>query len=316
MKVGVTGGAGFIGGWVTDVLRDRGHDVLIFDTMGRKPRPDVDVMLGDVTNEVAVTELAAHVDGVIHLAAVLGTQETIKNPKPAFITNGIGGLNVLEACTQYDVPLVNICVGNWWMNNAYSITKHTFERTLAMFQKEHGIRAANVRCVNAFGPRQGAAPPFSAGKVRKIMPAFICRALSGMPIEVYGDGKQISDCVHVEDVANVLVNALLMTANDKVPPTTVEIGPVDHYTVNDVAAMVAKEASLHTGDLVDVVHLPMRPGEEVGAKVMADTTTLRHVGMVGENLLPLDEGIRRTVNWFADNEGVTWTKPNEFLSQA
>jgi nucleoside-diphosphate-sugar epimerase len=306
MKVGITGGAGFIGSWVTDELIARGHTPIIFDTRGRKPREDVEVMLGDIRDEVSTTELAAHVDGIIHLAAVLGTQETIKNPRPAFLTNGIGGLNVLEAVTQYDLPLVNICVGNYWMNNSYSITKSTFERTLSMFIKENGTRAANVRCVNAYGPRQAAAPPFAPGKVRKIMPSFICRALTEQPIEIYGDGEQISDMVYVGDVAKALVGSLEFVANGGKLERTLECGPLTSATVNDVAWKVAEAAWQYTGKHSEIVHLPMRPGENAGDTVTCDGSTLADIGMNPELLVSLTDGIRETVAWFDQNKGITW----------
>jgi UDP-glucose 4-epimerase len=311
VKVGVTGGAGFIGSWVVDELIARGHTPVVFDPRGRVPRSDVEVMLGDVRDEVAVTELAAHVDGVIHLAAVLGTQETIKNPRPAFLTNGVGGLNVLEAVTQYDLPLVNICVGNFWMNNSYSITKSTFERTLQMFMKEHGTAAANVRCVNAYGPRQSAAPPFASAKVRKIMPAFICRALTGQPIEIYGDGEQVSDMVWVGDVARTLVRALeCVDSFGKPIETTLEAGPKDSHTVNEIATKVNELTERLTGiEAQEIVHLPMRPGEVAGDKVTANPATLSLVGIDPNTLVTLDEGIEATIRWFMDNEGVTWKKP-------
>lgn len=309
MKVGVTGGAGFIGGWVCDELKSRGHDVVVFDTRGRKPREDVEIMLGDVRDEVAMTELTAHVDAVVHLAAVLGTQETIRNPRPAVLTNAIGGLNVLEACAQYDLPLVNICVGNWWMDNSYSITKHTFERLLAMFAKEHGVRAANVRCVNAYGPRQSAAPPFAPGKVRKIIPAFACRALSGMPIEVYGDGKQVSDCVYVGDVARTLVQALEFVAAGGVVHTAIEVGPLESRTVNEIASLVGDAAAEFTGIHVPVVHLPMRPGEIPGATVSANTDTLAQVDIRPEDFVKLESGIADTVAYFHESEGSAWKRP-------
>jgi UDP-glucose 4-epimerase len=126
-----------------------------------------------------MAELAAHVDGIIHLAACLGTQETIQNPRPAAETNVQGGLNFLEAIAQYDIPGVYIGVGNHWMNNTYSISKTTVERFAAMFNKERGTRCNIVRLVNAYGPYQSVAPPFGPAKVRKITPAFVCRALTG-----------------------------------------------------------------------------------------------------------------------------------------
>jgi UDP-glucose 4-epimerase len=298
MKVGVTGGAGFIGSYVIEELTRRGHSVVVFDPRGRTVAP-AEVMLGDVRDDVAVTELAAHVDGLIHLAAVLGTQETITNPRPAVLSNVQGGLNVLEAATQYGLPVVNICVGNHWMNNSYSISKTTVERLGHMFRVERGTKLNQVRVVNAYGPRQSAAPPFGPSKVRKIMPAFICRALAGQPIEVYGDGQQVSDCVWVGDVARALVTALESAAAGTVFDRVVEVGPADHATVNEVAAIVRDEAALVTGDVVRITHAPMRPGEQPGAKVTADTSTLALVGMTADELVPLREGIGRTVRWFA-----------------
>jgi UDP-glucose 4-epimerase len=308
VKVAVTGGAGFIGSWVIDELDRRGHSVVVFDPRGRTVAP-AEVMLGDVRDDVAVTELAAHVDGIIHLAAVLGTQETIRNPRPAVLSNVQGGLNVLEAATQYGLPVVNICVGNHWMNNSYSISKTTVERLGLMFRDERGTKVNQVRVVNAYGPRQSAAPPFGPAKVRKIMPAFICRALSCQPIEVYGDGGQVSDCVWVGDVATALVTALESAAVGNVFDRVVEVGPADHATVNDVAGIVRDAAERITGRHVPVTHLPMRPGEIPGAQVTADTSTLELVDMTVDSLVPLREGIRRTVLWFADHRGKNWDAP-------
>lgn len=114
MIVGVTGGAGFIAGHVTDALLAAGHDVLLLDHVRDRQERDgrVDVMLGDVRDETAVFEFAAHVDGIIHLAAVLGTQETIDKPLPSAETNIVGSLHVFEAAARYSLPVVYAGVGN------------------------------------------------------------------------------------------------------------------------------------------------------------------------------------------------------------
>lgn len=303
MKVGITGGQGFIGGHVIDALRARGHEPVIFD---RRGAPD---FLGDVTNLSDVHELAAHVDGVIHLAAVLGTQETALHPRPAAETNIFGALNLIDAALANRVPVVNICVGNHWMLNTYSTTKTCAERLFAQFRKEAGLAVNQVRVVNAYGPRQSVAKPYGSAKVRKIVPSFACRALSGDPIEVYGDGGQVSDCVHVTDVARVLVKALERAADGHVFDATVEVGPTEHLTVLDIAKAVAHIAAAHTGALVPIVHLPMRPGEEPGARVVADTSTLALVDEDPANFVSLADGLRDVVAWFAANEGVTWGRP-------
>lgn len=307
MKIGITGGAGFIGGYVVDVALARGHDVVVFDPRGQLPDPKIrdwrkiERRLGDVRDATAVTELAAHVDGIIHLAACLGTQETIQNPRPAAETNIVGGLNVLEACAQYRIPGVYIGVGNHWMNNTYSISKTTVERFVHMFNAERGTAVNIVRLVNAYGPRQSVAAPFGPAKVRKIVPSFVARALTGNPIEVYGDGSQVSDMVHVHDGAFALVRALEEAADWFVFDRPVEVGPVKSATVLEVAENISAIASAITGNLADIVHLPMRPGETVGTPVTADTSTLSLVGMKPEELTDLDRGLFDTVAWYAEN---------------
>ena len=307
MRVGVTGGAGFIGGHVVDVLLERGHEPLIFDHIGRS-HAGVEVMLGDTRDEVAVTELAAHVEGIIHLASVLGTQETVFNPRPAVMTNVISGMNVFEAGVQYDLPVVNIAVGNHGFSNPYSASKTCVETLGHMYVRDRGLRLNQVRLVNAYGPRQSVAAPYGTAKVRKITPAFVCRALTGAPVEVYGDGKQVSDMVWVRDGALALVLALEAADAGTVVPQVLECGPEDHSRVVEVAELVIAEAEKLTGRRSEITHLPMRPGETPNAFVACDPSTLAPIGMSGAQLKPLDEGIAETVLWFAQNWLPGWRR--------
>jgi UDP-glucose 4-epimerase len=309
MKVGVTGGSGFIGQYVCEELADRGHVPLVFEHRRHAPAGRWEVMFGDIRDPTAMTELAAHSDAVIHLAAVLGTQETITNPRPAAETNLMGGLNFLEAVAQYDLPGTYICVGNHWMNNSYSISKTAVERFVHMFNADRGTRVNCVRAVNAYGPRQSAAPPFSSGKVRKITPAVACRALSGMPVELYGGGAQISDMVWVGDVARTLVSALEAAATGKVLDRAVEIGPMRSASIREVAELIIDLCVDRGFPRSPIVDLPMRPGETGDTPVTADTSTLWSVGIEPEGLLPLEEGMARTVDWFIANRGIAWIPP-------
>jgi UDP-glucose 4-epimerase len=195
------------------------------------------------------------------------------------------------------------------MLNPYSITKTTTEKFCRMFSIEHATRVNMIRAVNAYGPHQRAAAPYASGKVRKITPAFVCRALTGEPIEVYGDGEQVSDMVWVRDVALALVIALERANEGTVFPDVVEVGPSISANVNEVAELVAEYAAAHTGTKVPIVHAPMRPGEIAGDRVTADTKTLRHVELTDADLVSLTDGMRETVDWFARNEGVTWSRP-------
>jgi UDP-glucose 4-epimerase len=296
----VTGGNGFIGRATVSELLKHGRKVIVLDPNGKPPVPGATVYLGDIKDDIAVTEAMAHSDSWIHLGGVLGTQETIFNPRPAAYTNVLGGLNVLEAATQYNLPGVNIAVGNWWMNNTYSITKNTVERFAEMFRDERDLQVTTVRGLNVYGPGQSVAQPYGESKVRKIMPAFICRALTGTPIEVYGDGNQIMDMIYIEDIAKVLVRALIHTEVHGAAPGVVEAGNGLDTTVLEIAQEVQRAVEDLTGSTVAIKHLPMRPGETAGAVVKADTSTLSLIGASHTRFVSLGQGIHNTVQYFQD----------------
>lgn len=306
-KVLVTGGAGFIGSYVIDELLAQGTKVLVLDHNAPGTidpelfKKGVELFQGDVRDDVAVTEAAAHVDGIIHLSAVLGTQETIQNPRPSALTNIIGSLNVFEAADQYNLPVVYAGVGNHWMRahgaGSYTISKTAVEDYAKMFNKFREGRINVVRPVNAYGPRQSVASPYGSSKVRKIMPSFICRALAGDSIEVYGDGTSVSDCIYVGDVAKVFVASLNALHNGE-EVSTVEVGPYNSSTVNDIARHVANEVARQTGVSALITHLPMRPGEVPNSVTRADTDSVLVLGVDPGKYVSLDEGIALTVEWF------------------
>lgn len=302
MKILLSGGAGFIGRYVAEQLLRDDIGVIIFDhhspgfaSVSSKRLKGAEYYIGDIRDEVAVTEAMAHVDGFIHLAGVLGTQETIGNPKPAVMTNIVGGLNMLEAAAQYDISGVNIAVGNHLENNPYSISKSTVERLASMYRKERGVQVSSVRALNAYGPRQSVAAPYGTSRVRKIMPSFIMRALHNHAIEVYGDGAQIMDMIYVEDVADFLVDTLMHTMEHGAFEETIEAGTGRKTTVLEIANTVLSSV----GSMSEVKFLPMRPGETPGAIVVADTNIAKRLLYPnGKGLVSLETGVKRTVAYY------------------
>jgi len=294
-KILVTGANGFIGQYVQESLINHGHTPIAFDRHNKNAEVQgAELFHGDITNDVDVTEAIAHADGFIHLAGVLGTQETIKNPIPAAQTNIVGGLNLFKAAAQYKVPGVNIAVGNHWMNNTYSITKSTMERFVQMFNTELGTEISIVRALNAYGPRQISAAPYGPSKVKKIMPAFINSALRGDPISVYGDGKQVMDMIHVADVAHVLVNALDYTLANGAPSTVFEAGSGIPTTVNDIANVVNEVTDNQAG----IEYTPMRPGEPQHSIVLGNPRTLEPLAIYPSLFMGLEEGVRQTAEYY------------------
>lgn len=287
-KILVTGGNGFIGGHVVDNLVNKGYEVTSFDRDIKKlaQRELVNMFVGDIKDKEAVMTAVGNHDGVIHLAGRLGTCETINNPIPSVEVNTIGSLNVFHAVKEHKVPAVYISVGNWWMNNSYSISKNAAERLALMYNKEHGTRIAVVRGLNAYGPRQKYHP------VKKIVPTFILTSLKKKPIKVYGDGTQIMDMIWVKDLAEILVRALTMDhgAYDLV----MDAGPGIETSVNDIANLVNKI----TGNTARINHVPMRAGEPEGSVVLADPKTLSPLEFT--DFMPLKDGLEKAVEWYRE----------------
>ena len=294
MKVLVTGGSGFIGEYVCRKLRFDNHEVVVYDHFDHGVPRQWQTHLGDVRDRVSVTEAVAHVDGVIHLAAVLGSAETVANPMPAIHTNIFGAVNVMEACVQYDIPMTMTTVGNGWMRSdgagTYTIVKECAADLAQMYRNYRDLRCNVVRPMNAYGPGQKAPHPWGTSKVRKIMPSFICRALSGLPVQVYGDGEQISDMVYVEDVADLMIQAMEHADQGLLHPIA-EIGPAESMTVQQLATAVVVEAANYTGRSCGIENIPMRDGEKPGVTA-ADHSTLAPYNI---KLTPFDVGLADTM---------------------
>jgi UDP-glucose 4-epimerase len=283
MKILVTGGNGFIGTHVVEKIKSAGHHALIFD---RNRSSKNDIFLGDVRDYTSVTEAVAIADGVIHLAGILGTQETIDEPMPSIETNIIGSLNIFKSCLRYQKKCVYISVGNYWMNNSYSITKNTVERLAFMYNKEHGTKIAVVRGLNAYGEGQKDKP------VRKIIPNFVIPALKGEAIKIYGDGNQIMDMIYVGDLADILVKALTEEHNQY--SKVFEAGTGRKTTVNEIAQEVIKQTGKGK-----IEYLPMRPGEPENSIVIGNPETLRPLyGGNIPDMIPLAAGITRTIEYY------------------
>jgi nucleoside-diphosphate-sugar epimerase len=291
----ITGGAGFIGKRVANSLNILGYNPIVFDK--NKKLQNQDQILGDVRDFTSINEAVGISDGVIHLAGVLGTSETINEPGPSIDVNIIGGLNIFKACKNHNKPCTYISVGNYWMNNSYSITKDTAERFAWMFNREHGTKIAVVRALNAYGPGQKHSP------VRKIIPNFVIPALRNDELIVYGDGLQIMDMIFVDDLADILVRALVTDHNQYIynpnidtKPPKFDAGTGIRTTVQEIAQTVI--------DIVGKGHIknvPMRAGEPEHSVVVGNPETLRPLYNGNFPILKsLRDGLENTIPYYQE----------------
>ena len=251
MNVLVTGSAGFIGAYVRDALILTGHTMVPFD--GEQDVRDARAVGKAIEEDSA--------EAVINLAGVLGTAETFGDgERQAADVNVVGAVTIFDAAARAGIPVVQIGTGHKGQPNPYAITKGAAEDLALARAQWKGERITVVRAYHAYGAGQKAFPPHGPSRVRKIIPSFICRALTGMPVEVNGDGTQLIDLVHVADVADVLVAAIGGPYGEVVEAGT------GKATAAYIAATRVIEACESRSQ---IVHLPMRDGEPEGATVVA-----------------------------------------------
>jgi len=288
-KVLVTGTNGFIPSYVVGELHDRGYYVVglqrsqrVVEGLTKREIPD-EIYYGDIRDEALVRKLVEQVDGVIHLAAILGTGHT-ENVWLWYENNVKGTINVLDACEETNVPMVYISVGNFFEHNNYSNSKMAAEREVMKYAKYRGVKAGVVRALNAIGPRQ------KIKNTGKIMATFINNALNGIPLKVFGGKDNCSnmDLVYAGDVAKVLVTLLEKITSGELPSATkVEAGTGVAPSVYEIAQMVIK----HVGQ-GEIEEVPMRDGETPKSTVVAENPF--DIG----GYKNIDEAIKETVEFY------------------
>jgi UDP-glucose 4-epimerase len=269
----ITGGAGFIGSHLTDALLANGHSVRILDDLSTGKRsnlpldnPAVELIEGDVADAALVARAMSGCSAVAHLAAVASVQASVDDPVRTHQSNFIGTLNVCEAMRQAGVKRVLFAssaavYGNNGEGQAidedtskapltpYASDKLASEFYLDFYRRQHDLEPVVFRFFNIYGPRQDPSSPYSG-----VISIFSERAQKGLPISVFGDGEQTRDFVYVEDLVQVLVQAV---EKPEVQVGAVNVGWNQATTLKQMLQALADVV----GDLPAISYGPARSGD-------------------------------------------------------
>jgi nucleoside-diphosphate-sugar epimerase len=246
----VTGGAGFIGSHLVDVLVDAGARVRVienFATAGRGHlNRDSELIEVDIRDGAAIRPAFDGVDTVFHVAALPRIPLSIAKPVETHMTNVVGTLNVLVAArdarvrrvvfsssssvygAQPTLPLVESMPPH--PGSPYALQKYVGEQYTAMFHRLYGMQTLSLRYFAVYGSRMA-----QEGAYMLAISAFMRARREGRPLEIHGDGEQTRDFTHVSDV----VRANLLGADSEVADgRAINIGCGRNVSVNRIAAMI------------------------------------------------------------------------------
>jgi UDP-glucose 4-epimerase len=298
----ITGGAGFIGSHLVDALLAQGRPVRVLDnlSMGKLVNLPLDNPLlqfieGDVADADLVSRAVAGCAAVVHLAAVASVQASVDDPVATHQSNFVGTLNVCEAMRVHGVKRVVFAssaavYGNNGEGAAvsedaakapltpYAADKLASEHYLDFYRRQHGLTPAIFRFFNIFGPRQDPSSPYSG-----VISIFTQRAQQGLPIRVFGDGEQTRDFFYVDDLVQLLLQAL--DAPD-VTDSAVNVGWSQAVSLNQLLAEIGSVC----GGLPEVSYQAARAGDIRHSR--ADNQRLKDHYQLPQQT-PVSEGLRR-----------------------
>jgi nucleoside-diphosphate-sugar epimerase len=306
----VTGGAGFIGSHIVRRLLATGHDVRVVDNLSTGRLSNLDEVIGDIEffeldirDAEALRAPMSACDSVFHLAALPSVPRSIADPSASHEANATGTLNVLNAARHAEVVRVVSASSSSIYGAArelpkreemrplpispYAVSKLAAESYCRSFFEVYGLEAVALRYFNVFGPRQDPNSEYAA-----VIPKFIRAFRLGEAPVIFGDGEQSRDFTYVENVVNANVAALEAPG---VGGRVYNIACGAGVTLNEIAARLREEL----GAEVEATHGPDRLGDIRDS--LADISAAR-ADLGYELTVTLEEGIRRTVKYYRDQE--------------
>ncbi len=300
MKALVTGGAGFIGSNLVELLLAEGHDVVILDDLSSGYEENLNAaarfVRGDVSGDGVAEAAAAGCDAIFHLAASVGNTRSIDNPVRDSEINVIGTLRVLEAARSHGIQRVvsSSSAGIFGElktlpiaedhpqdpDSPYGASKLGAEKMCLVYNKLYGMKNVCLRYFNVYGVRQ------RYDAYGNVIPIFAEKMLRHQPVTIFGDGEQTRDFVHVTDVAQANYRAGI----SQDAAGAFNVGSASRISINRLTEIMADI----TGEAVEVAHGDPRPGDVRDSLAAVDAA---RAAFGFEPSMPIQDGLHAYIEW-------------------
>jgi len=259
---------------------------------------EIELHIADIRAKEAAFKATEGIDVVVHLAANTGVQASIQNPRLDMESNVVGVFNLLEACRRQNVRRFILSSSGAVVGDAepptheekvarpvspYGASKLAGEAYCIAYSRSFGVPAVALRFGNVYGPL--------SKRKNSVVAKYIKDAMNGLPLEIYGDGKQTRDFIFIED----LVDAILLAARSSAAGEVFQIATHKETTVLEIAMELKCLFKKETGVDVDVVHGDALSGEV--RRNCADISKARKV-LGFEPRYDLATGLQKTLDYF------------------
>ena len=300
----VTGGAGFIGRWVTKGLTDDGWAVTVLDDLSSGTSEnlrglDVELVEGAIHDRSAVRRAFKDASLCLHLAARINVQTSLDEPVATFESDVVGTLYALEAAREAGAPFLFMSSCMVYAPaqtdagisehdpvrpaSPYAASKLSGEHLTISYGLGYGHPVTVVRPFNTYGPFQ------RADGEGGVVAIFCSRLLERRPIEVFGDGTQTRDLLFVEDCAEFVLRA---AGSESARGRLLNAGTGRDVTINELARVVAQ-------DRVEIRHTRHPHPQAEIQRLLCDPTTAREV-LGWQPTTTLEDGIAATTHWLEE----------------
>ncbi|MCK7521173.1 MAG: NAD-dependent epimerase/dehydratase family protein [Ignavibacteriales bacterium] len=256
-NVVVTGGAGFIGSHLTDILLEKGHKVTVIDNFStgrpqnlehQKDNPNLTLIEADIAEFNKIESIFKDKDWVFHLAALADIVPSVENPVSYHRANVEGTFNVLQACVKHNIKRFiysasSSCYGipdvyptpetaEIRPQYPYALTKNVGEQYVIHWGKLYKLPVVSLRLFNVYGTRSRTSGTYGA-----VFGVFLAQKLANKPFTVVGDGTQTRDFTYVTDVAR----AFYAAAESDITNEIMNVGSDNTYSVNRLVELLGGE---------------------------------------------------------------------------